>query len=150
MAKEFDKEDMGPYRPNPAREKVIASLAEKKYQSMRHLCQNTLCSGDDILSIVEGDPEISYKFIGGVMVYFLKVNAPGEREILYNTGENSFAVKEKKMAETEKRKSTVRDLLDPAKLEQLALEGKTRKYQGVVGVEENETAVILLTEAMDT
>ncbi|HEY8562837.1 MAG TPA: hypothetical protein VIL74_20835 [Pyrinomonadaceae bacterium] len=128
MAKEtdFDKEDAGGYKAPEAREKIVEALEAIHYQSAKHLVKNSGVSIDDVMEIdraIGADDEIASELVGGITVYFLKENKPEGR--LYNTGENSFAVKSSEdEPAAKKRVPPVRkSKVTPETVEELAFEG---------------------------
>jgi hypothetical protein len=129
MAKEkdFDKEDTGGYKAPESRAQIIKSLADIPYQSSRHLCANTGASIDDVIEVIEGDDEITFQMVGAIAVYFLRTNEPTGK--LYNTGNNSFAVKKPDEApKVDKRKNLK---ASPELVEQCAFDGLSVKDAAV-------------------
>lgn len=94
---------------------ILGSLDAKPYQTVRHLCENTGLTIDEILIHADFDEQIDFQMCGSLTVYFLKQNRPKGR--LYNTGNNYFAVtnEEKTMQKTTK--------VTPEFLEELAFKG---------------------------
>lgn len=58
------------------RESIVKTLEDLKYQTSRHICQNTGLSIDDVLQHIETDEEIRYQLVGGLTVYYLSKNTP--------------------------------------------------------------------------
>lgn len=88
----LEEDERGGYKGNPHRDAIIDALRALKYQSLRHLTQNTGLSADKIEPVVTVDDSISHQLVGSIPVYFLNENAPDGK--LYNSGgKGGFLVK---------------------------------------------------------
>lgn len=127
-------------------DRIIASLTEKKYQTLRHLAINTGLLPDDVELFLYRRTDIcSSVDVEFLRIYFLCENAPVGR--LVNTGENYFTdegnpapvVKRKRRTKSaiailpKKRKlGEIQTKLDSADLELLGYQGKTVKEISVM------------------
>ena len=109
-------------------ETILASLAEKKYQSLPHLARNTGISVEIIfaaLSLLQLRGDVAETQAGSVTAYFLTENVPdgklylgGDHEILLRPNEPQEENEMEKGKHSRKRID-----IDPAQIERLAADG---------------------------